>query len=473
MTTLSPPSVVAPATQTADPARTRAVILLVACGATFLSLLDSTVVNLAIPALHTSFAGANVSDLSWVITLYMIVFAALLSPAGRLADVLGRRQMFTGGVALFTGASLFAAAAPTFGLLLAARALQGAGAAAMIPTSLALILANTPPERRGAAIGIWSASASAAAAVGPAVGGVLVDAFGWRALFVLNVPIGIAMLVGTRSIPRGERAPGRTPDLLGTALLGAGLGLVVLGITQGSAWHWTDERTLAALGAGVAALAVTVARSRRHVAPALEIGLWRIHAFATANAVSFFFGVLLYAWLLNGVLFLVDQWGYSEIEAGFAVSPGAVMSAIAGFLLGRAGGRVSPRVAVAAGGVLILASGLVGGLALPAEPNFLGYWLPLGLVVGTGMGAVSVGVSSAAALGSPIRFAGATGLNVTCRQLGGALGVAALATILRSTPGLHGFEAVNLVCAVAAAIVVVLSVGLALAPAPAPSEVRS
>jgi hypothetical protein len=186
--------------------------------------------------------------------------------------------------------------------------------------------------------------------------------------------------------------------------------------------------------------------------------------------VSFGFGVFLYAWMLNGVLFLVHVWGYSELRAGLAITPGAIAAAAVGIGIGRVANRVTPRALVAGGALLMLAAGLIAGLALPAEPDFVGFWLPLGTIVGFGFGAVSVGVSSAGALSvPPMRFAGATGLNLTGRQLGGAFGVAALATILRGDPGLHGAETASLMCAVAAAALLVLSPGLSLSPASAPA----
>jgi MFS family permease len=163
--------------------------LLLACGGSFLAFLDVTITNLAVPDLAGDFS-IGVTSLSWVVTLYTIMFAALVAPAGRLADVVGRVRLFVAGVTIFTGASLLAGLAPTFALLLVARTVQGAGAALLIPASLAVVLADTPPAHRPSAIGLWSASASLAAAAGPGLGGVGVDVFGWRSLFFINVPVG-------------------------------------------------------------------------------------------------------------------------------------------------------------------------------------------------------------------------------------------------------------------------------------------
>jgi EmrB/QacA subfamily drug resistance transporter len=404
--------------------------LLLACGASFLAFLDVTITNLAIPDLARDF-GAGVSSLSWVVTLYTILFAALLAPAGRLADLIGRRRLFAAGVATFTAASLLAAVAPTFGLLLAARGVQGVGAAMLLPASLAFVLADTPPERRPAAIGLWAASASVAAVAGPALGGVLVDAFGWRALFCINVPLGVWLVWATLRLP-GVAAPGgRTPDVLGGALLAAGVGALVLAVTEAQPWGWGDPRTLGAFGAAAAGLALALARAARVPAPAIEISLWRNRTYAAANLVSLLFGAGLYATLLLGVLFVTEVWGYSELQAGFAVTPGAITSAAVGIAIGRARRRPSPRVLVIAGGLALAATCAAIAVWLPADPRFLAFWLPTGLVMAASMGAVSVGVSSAAALSvTPERFAAATGLNIAARQVGGALGVAFLALAL-------------------------------------------
>ena len=413
-------------------ARSSRTPLLLACGGSFLAFLDVTITNLAVPDLAGDFS-VGVTSLSWVVTLYTILFAALLAPAGRLADVVGRRRLFVAGVTTFTAASLVAAIAPTFGLLLAARAVQGVGAALMMPASLAFVLADTPPEKRPAAIGLWSASASVAAAAGPALGGVLVDTLDWRALFCINVPIGAWLSWRAWRLPATATAEsrGRLPDLVGTALIAGAVGLLVLGVTEGPTWGWGSVATIASLAVAVALGVLALLRSAHQARPAIEIGLWSNRTYASANVVSLLFGVGLYASLLLGVLYLVDVWGYSELQAGLAMTPGAVFSAAVGIAIGRSARKPSPSVLVFAGGLTIAATSAALALWLPADPHFLTAWLPGGFGLGVGMGAVSVGVSSAAALSvGPQRFAAATGLNIAARQVGGALGVALLAVIL-------------------------------------------
>ncbi|WP_051854589.1 MFS transporter [Streptomyces sp. NRRL B-1347] len=407
------------------------VVVTLAAGAIFLSILDATVANLAVTDMHGSFPDASVADLTWVISLYAIVFAAFLAPAGRLADVLGRRRLYTVGMGLFTVTSLLCAVAPGLPLLLLARALQGMGAAAMVPASLALLLADVAPQRRAAAIGLWSAAASAAAAAGPSLGGILIDTVGWRSVFFINVPLGIALLVGVRAVRASAPTEQGLPDVLGTVLLAAGTGLVVLGVTQGPEWNWDDPRVLGCLAVGLVLLALALLRARRHPRPALQTRLWGNRVFALANLVSLFFGAALYAWLLIGALFLVDLWDYSRIAAGLSMSPGAVLSAVVAAWVGRSLSRRSPHLVVLFGSLTWVAAGLWLGLTLSSHAALWTMWFPVGLLAGVGIGAVSTGVSSAAALSvEPADFAGATGLNMAVRQIGGALGIAALAAIL-------------------------------------------
>jgi len=397
------------------------------------------------------FAGASVGAASWLITIYAVVFAALLAPAGRVADVVGRRALLLAGVGAFTLFSLACALSPSLEALLVSRALQGAAAAAMIPASLAVVLVDAPPERRARAIGLWSAAGALAAAAGPALGGVLVDTVGWRALFLVNVPVGLAIVAGARRIPRSAPRRGRLPDAAGTLLLGAGIGAAALGISQGPDWGWGDARTVAALAGAVAAVATALRRSTRHATPAIETALWRSRPFAAANLASLLYGAALFPWMLVGVLFLIGVWGYSPLEAGLAMTPGALVAAVVALRAGPVVARRGPW-AVIAGGALVLASaGLIFSLAATEEPHFLALWLPLALPIGIGTGAITTGVSTAAALSvPPERFAAAVGLNQTGRQIGGALGVAVLAALLDGAgSGLGPFVSVYVFCTLA------------------------
>jgi EmrB/QacA subfamily drug resistance transporter len=440
-------------------------ILLLVSGAAFLDLLDVTVVNLAFPALSRDFAGSSVSALTWVITGYAVMFAALLTAAGRLADVLGRRRVFLLGVGVFTLASLASALAPSLGALISARFVQGAGAALVLPSGLGIILAETPPERRAAAVGIWGAAAGAAAAFGPTVGGILVHLIDWRAVFYINVPIGAAIvLIGRRAIDDAAPEGGRLPDVVGTASVAAGIGLLVLGVTKASDWGWLATSTDASLGAGLALVLFSLARSRRHPAPAIEIPLWRSRPFALSNLASIFFGAAGYAAMLVSVLFLVSAWGYSVLTAGFGVSPGAVTGAVAAALAGRAVDRRGQTAVVIAGASAMCAAFVYTAFAIHHSDLYVLAFLPGNVFVGIGMGMTAVGLSSAAAMYVDQRsFAAATGLNMTARQVGGALGVAVLAAILEANlgSGITAYSDVYLFCAIASATAIAVGVALA------------
>jgi EmrB/QacA subfamily drug resistance transporter len=465
-----------PARQPPATARPRArTPLLLACGGSFLAFLDATITNLAVPSLGSHFH-VGVTAVSWVVTLYGVPFAALLAPAGRLADLFGRRRLFVAGAALFTLASLLAAVAPTLAVLLVARAVQGVGAALLIPASFAIVLADTAPERRAAAIGLWSASAGLAAVAGPALGGVLVDAVGWRALFCVNLPIGLWLLERAARLPAtppaaAGQAGARVPDPVATVLLAAGIGAVVLGLTEAERWGWASPATLGCLLGGALAVAAATGRSARQPAPAIEVDLWRSPVYAAANVSSALFGAALYASLLLGVLVLVNVWHYSVLTAGFAMTPAAGWAALVGIGVNRSRRQPPPWALVVGGGSAIALTAGALALWLPASAHFATVWLPAGFGLGAGIGAASVGVSSAAALAvEPRRFAAAVGLNVAARQVGGSLGVAATALLLdRPAGGLAPFRDVYwLMAALCAAVAVV---GLRLRhPRPGPAS---
>jgi MFS family permease len=210
-------------------------VLLVTSVAVFMSFLDVTIVNIAFPDIRASFGDASLAGLSWILSAYNIVFAALLVPAGRLADRVGRKRTFVAGVVTFLAASVAAGLAPSVEVLVGARVVQAAGAAALVPTSLALLLPEFPLAQRATATGIWGATGAVAAAVGPSLGGMLVDAAGWRWVFFVNLAIGLPALVPARRLLRETREPsgGPLPDGAGVALLIAGVGLLALGIVKG------------------------------------------------------------------------------------------------------------------------------------------------------------------------------------------------------------------------------------------------
>jgi EmrB/QacA subfamily drug resistance transporter len=441
-------------------------ILILVSGAAFLDFLDVTVVNLAFPALSRDFPGSSVSALTWIITGYAVTFAALLAAGGRLADVLGRRRIFLTGVSVFTLSSLACALSPSLAALIGARFIQGGAAAMILPSGLGIVLAATPPERRAAAVGIWGAAAGAAAAFGPTVGGILVHLIDWRAIFFINIPLGIAIvLLGRATIPDSGRQGGRLPDIAGTGLLIGGIGLLVLGVTQASNWGWTGAATLISLAGGLGLGMLALARSRRHPAPAVEISLWGSRPYALSNLASVFFGATGYAAMLVGVLFLVSVLHYSELTAGFAMSPGAIAGGIAAAIAGRVVDKRGQAVMVIAGALVLCLGCVYTVLALGRSYDYAVVFLPGNVINGVGMGMTAVGLSSAAAMYiEPGHYAAATGLNMTARQVGGALGVAILAAIFGAqiTAGLSPYTDVFIFCASASAAAALIGIAIAL-----------
>jgi EmrB/QacA subfamily drug resistance transporter len=439
-------------------AATAKLALLVASGATFLAVLDTTVVNIAFADLRVDFPDASLSQLTWVVTSYTVVFAALLAVAGRVADVIGRKKLFLWSTAVFIVASLLSGLAAGVPMLIAARALQGVGAAGLIPSALGLVLQHTPPARRQVAVGVWGAVGSMAAAVGPSLGGLLVDVWGWRSVFLINLPIGLAILAGAARLTTDAPSGRRLPDPVGTLALALGVGGVVFGVTQGTEWGWGSGRVLGLLIGGVLVLGLALLLSRRHAAPALELDLWRSRAFAATNATSVLFGAAMYSYLLSSLLFLNAVWGYSELKAGLAVTPGAFAAAIGATIVGRRVGPAAQWAAVAIGSALFGASCVAMYLLLGPEKQYAAVWLPLGIVAGIGIGAALTAISNAATASlPPQRFASGTGLLMTTRQIGGALGIAVLAAILARFDVLddEGYLQVFLACgigAVAAAV---------------------
>lgn len=450
-------------------------VLGVAAGASFIAFLDVTVVNVAFPDLRASYPGSSLATLSWVLSAYAVGFAALLTAAGRFADSIGRRQVYLASLAAFVVASVACAAAPSAEVLIAARALQGVAAAGLIPSALGLVLAATPPAHRMAAVGVWGAAAAAAAAAGPALGGVMVEAFGWRAVFVVNLPLGVALFLKARQRLAYDGSTGATArvDRVGTAMFAAGIALIVAGLTESSSLGWSDGRTDIALVAGVALATIALARSRVHAGPAIEVGLWRSRRFAVASAGMGAFGSVVFAWLLSGPLFLTAVWDYSVIEAGLAMSPGAIMSGVASVVVGRGASPAGQRAAVVAGALLLALCAAYLWYAVDAEPAFWGLWLPCNLLSGTalGMGLTGLQAASASAL-PPERFAAGTGLALTCRQVGGAIGVAVFAAILsQGAPDAETFATGFAVCGAASTLAALVGLRL-IAQKDTPIEAR-
>jgi NTE family protein len=408
-------------------------VLLVTSVAVFMGFLDVTIVNVAFPDIRGDFAGTSEASLSWILNAYNVVFAALLVPAGRLADVVGRRRLFYVGTWIFLAASAACAAAPTVELLIGARVLQAVGAAVLVPTSLGLLLPEFPLERRATATAIWGATGGVAAALGPSLGGMLVEAAGWRWVFLLNLPIGLYAMYRARGLLVERREPERRalPDFAGALLLVAGVGLVALALVQGQDWGWGGARVLGALGGGLALLAALVARSAHHPAPALELSLFRVRSFSVAVLGVMLFSVGFFALLLGNILFLTEVWGYSVLTAGFAVTPGPLMAALWSPVGGRLSDRYGQRVVALPGALLFAAGTLLLATGLGAERAYVSEFLPATVLTGAGVGLSFAAWSSAAVAElPPARFATGSAISSCMRQVGAVLGIAILVAVL-------------------------------------------
>jgi EmrB/QacA subfamily drug resistance transporter len=440
-------------------------VLFLCSGATFMAFLDLSVVNIAFPKILEHFSGTSIDTLTWIVSGYAVMFAAVLTPAGRLADTLGRRNVFLISLLGFTLASLLCGAAPTVGWLIAARFCQGALAAGMIPAALGLILSTTPRERIPKAIGAWSAAAGFSAVVGPAAGGLLVEAFGWRSVFVINGPIGLTLLLlAFRALPGSVPASGtRLPDAVGTVALALGIGGVVTALTEGDSWGWSSARTIGVLVAGVVLAAAAWMRSRNHAAPSIDVSLWASRKYAMCNIASAILGAAMFAWLLGAPLYTSTIWHWSILETAGALTIGAVASMIGSTVAGNVTKPGRQRWTAVTGILMFAASNAIWASSLfGSEPNFWEAWVPSGLLGGGGLGLSLTALASAAAAAvPPMRFAAGVGMNLTARQVGGALGTAMLAAIMAShaVPGsvdaFHHVYAVSMVIAVLAAIAAV------------------
>jgi EmrB/QacA subfamily drug resistance transporter len=454
-------------------------VLAVSSLATFLAFLDVTIVNIAFPAIVESFDSTSLADLSWVFAAYNVVFAALLIPAGRTADRLGRRRVFLIGLGLFAVASAACAAAPTAALLVAARALQAVAAALLVPSSLALLMPAFPPERRGAAVGTWGAMGGIAAATGPALGGLLVDAFGWRAVFLVNLPVvALALVVGLRVLAESRAEGARAPDPVVAVLLGAGVALVSLGIVGvegagGEGGSWTAPATLVPLLGGVAVLVLFAWRNRRVRDPLVAPELFRIRAFSAAVLGYLVFSGGFYALLLSNVLFMTGVWGYSAAVAGAAVTPGPITAALASAVGGRVSDRFGARAAVLPGGLLFAAGCLLLATRIGPGPAYLAVFLPATLLTGAGVGLVYSGLAAASVSRLPAaHFATGSAVGTCARQIGAVLGIAVLLSGLAAAPGLGTFRAGWLVMLGAALLTAVCGAAVGRTrhvPAPSPT----
>ncbi|MFE0629388.1 MFS transporter [Streptomyces sp. NPDC058864] len=418
--------------------------------AVFMTNLDLLIVNVALPAMGETFTGGGgggLGSLSWVLNAYAITFAALLVLAGRAGDRIGQRPVFLTGIAVFTLASLACALAPNLGTLVGARVVQAVGAAAQIPTSLALLLATVPAERRTHATRSWAAVGGLAAAAGPVAGGLLTEV-DWRWVFAVNLPIGVAAFVAGRSVlPKpAARETGPLPDLLGALLVISSVATLSGALVQAPDWGWTSGRTLVLLAVAVISGAAFVLRSLRHPHPLFELDLLRLPRFGAANAGSLVFGVAFAIMLLSNVLWCQDVWHWSALRTGLALAPGPALVPVVTLLTARAAQRYGHGPLVAAGGLLFAAGMAWFACFASVTPDYWGGMLPSQLLTGAGVG-LALGTLVAAGVHAVPGYRAATGsaLVNSVRQVSTSVGVAVLVAVVGSHIGaasLHDFRIV-------------------------------
>jgi EmrB/QacA subfamily drug resistance transporter len=411
-------------------AATRRWVLVAAILASGMGFVDGTLVNVALPAIQKSL-GANLAQAQWVVEAYMLLLSALLLVGGALGDRHGRRRVFAIGVAIFTAASVACAAAPNVQVLIGARAVQGVGAALLTPGSLALVSANFPENERGRAIGIWSGFSGIATAFGPVLGGFLVDHLSWRWAFLVNVPLGLAvLLVAWRRLPE-SRAPAGPADTAGATLATLALGGIVVAFIEAPARGWTSATVLAAGAVGVVATAAFLLVEHRRQAPMLPLDVFRVRDFAVANGLT----LLLYAALGGGLFWLpivlIRAHGYSAAAAGATLVPFILVMFLLSGWAGHLVDRVGPRLPLVVGPAIAAVGFAL--LAVPGE-HARSYWtafFPAVLVLGIGM-AVTVAPLTTTVMNAvgPERAGIASGINNAVARAAGLLAIAVFGVVV-------------------------------------------
>jgi EmrB/QacA subfamily drug resistance transporter len=419
--------------------RTGATLAIVSL-ALFMVVLDNLIVTVALPAIRADL-GATLQSLEWTINAYTLAFAVTLIPGAALGDRFGRKRLFITGLSLFTLSSAAAALAPTTSALVAARAIQGIGGAIVAPLTLTLLADAFPAQKRGAALGIWSAISGTGIALGPLVGGAVVESISWHWIFWINVPIGLALIPVAALLLRESHGPSSRIDLPGVTLAAGGLFALVFGLVRGQGEGWTNPIIVAALTAGVAVLGAFVAWELRAKDPMVPMHLFRNRTFAATNGVSFFmyFGTFGSIFLLTQVL--QNIMGYSPFQAGlrmlFWTGASMIVAPIAGVLSERLGSRN-----FMAAGLALQASALAWFAATTSTTVTFGQVLPAFVMAGAGMALVFAPSASALlSVVSPAQAGKASGTNNAIREVGGVFGVAVLSTIFSQSGSLSSAQA--------------------------------
>ena len=417
------------------PSRSTAVWAVVITGlALFMASLDNLVVTTALPVIRVHLH-AGLSGLEWTVNAYTLTFAVLLLTAAALGERFGRRRIFVLGIAIFTLASAAAALAPSIGILVAARAIQGAGGAMIMPLSLTLLSAAVPSERRNAALGIWGAIGGVAIAVGPLVGGAVTTGWSWQYIFWLNVPIGLVLVPLAWWKLRESRGAADPLDLPGVGLVSIGLFGVVFALVRGNAHGWTSLGVTTSFAVGLVGLAAFIAWELRTAHPMLNIRLFKHRAFAAVNVTAMLFSFGMFGSIFFLSQFLQTVQGDSPLSAGLRVLPWTGMAMLLAPLVGLLAERIGGKPLVVAG-LVLQASGLawLAAMVTPTTPYL--DMVPAFVMCGVGMTLFFVPLASVVLGSVPASLEGvASGTNSAFRELGGVLGIAVLGAVFSSSGG--------------------------------------
>jgi EmrB/QacA subfamily drug resistance transporter len=408
--------------------------------AAFMVALDNLVVTMALPSIREHLH-ASLAQLEWTVNAYTLTFAVLLLPAAALGDRLGRRRVFIAGMAVFTVASAAAALAPNAGALVAARALQGVGGAAVLPLSLTLLTSAVAPARRGAALGVWGATSGLAVALGPLLGGAVTQGASWQFIFWLNVPIGLVTIpLAVRSLSESY-GPAKRMDLVGLALVSVGLFAVVFGLVRGNSHGWATPAELVSLIGGAVLVTAFLAWERRVADPILPLYLFRSRAFSAVNGAALLMSVGMFGSIFLLAQFLQTVQGYDPLSAGLRTLPWTAMPVLVAPLAGPLSDRIGGKPLLVTGLVLQAAGIFWLGAELATGSSYASMLIPF-VLSGIGMGLFFVPVASVVMGSVPPQLQGvASGANNGIRELGGVLGIAVLGAVFSARGGFSSGQA--------------------------------
>ena len=398
----------------------------------FMIMLDNTIVNVALPTIERSLH-LKVSELEWVVTGYALTFGALMLTGGKLADLFGRRLIFVVGLVIFTLSSLGCGLAGSASVLIAARVVQGVGAALMNPSTLSIITVTFPPKQRGTAIGIWAGVSALALAIGPLVGGLITEHINWQWIFYINVPIGVLAIVAAFAFIPESRDTSREqrPDMAGQFTSALGLFALSYALIEANTYGWTSGRILGSFAVAAASLVAFVLLELRQRLPMLDLSLFRNRGFAGANTVMLLVGLAMFGVFFYVSLYVQQILGYSPVQAGAAFLPWTLLIILIAPWAGRLSDRFGSRPFVTAG-LLLVAGSLVVFSRLGVHESFWSL-LPAMLLGGMGM-AVAMAPTTAAAMASvrPDKAGVGSAVLNSMRQVGGSLGIAIMGAIVAS-----------------------------------------